>query len=370
MRRQASLPLLIALLLVPCFAEDPAIQWTAFPDSRFHVDGLPWFVENGRELFRLPARFKDTYPRAVWNLAERPTGARIRFRTDSTLFALKLEYPQPPWMKNMHAFGQSGVDLYVGNTYWGNMSADKDAHPGKIYEHVYFNLPEQPRSEREIALYLPVYESVKVIALGLEPHARIHAPRPFALAKPVVFYGTSITQGGCASRPGMNYEAILGRRLNIDFVNLGFSGAGKYEAEVADQVAKIDAACFVLDGSNIAEAADQAKVYGPFVDVIRGRHPKTPILAISPIYSAEELTTPSRKRQQAERRAFTRKFVSGRIAAGDENIYLVEGTDLLGASQSAGLVDGAHPNDLGFQWIADGLMERLARVLALSVDAP
>jgi GDSL-like Lipase/Acylhydrolase family/N-terminus of Esterase_SGNH_hydro-type len=369
-RVRIALLLWIALALTPSFAEDRSIQWTAFPNAQFRVDGLPWLVENGGELFRLPVQFKSTYPRSVWNLAERPTGARIRFRTDSTLVALRLEYPQPPWMKNMHAIGQSGVDLYVGNTYWGNMSADKEARPGKIYEHVYFNLPDQPRSERQITLYLPVYESVKVIALGLDPQAKIKPPQPFALTKPVVFYGTSITQGGCASRPGMNYEAILGRRLNIDFVNLGFSGAGKYEPEVGRQVGKIDAACFVLDGSNIAEASDQAKVYGPFVDLIRARHPKTPILAISPIYSAEELTTPSRKRQLAEKRALTRTFVSSRIAAGDENIYLVEGTDLLGAAQGAGLVDGAHPNDLGFQWIADGLIERLARVLGLSVDAP
>ena len=244
MRHKAALALLIALTLTPCFGEDPPIKWTPFPDAQFSVDGLPWFVENGRELFRLPVQLKDTFPRSVWSLAQSPSGARIRFRTDSTVLAIRLEYPRTPAMNNMHAFGQSGVDLYVGATYWGNMSADKDARPGKIYEHVYFNFPDAPRAEREITLYLPVYEPVKVVALGLDEHAQIKSPRPFALAKPVVYYGTSITQGGCASRPGMNYEAILGRRLNIDFVNLGFSGSGKYEAEVARPVAGIDVSVF------------------------------------------------------------------------------------------------------------------------------
>jgi hypothetical protein len=349
-------------------AADPATKWMSFPDDRLTVNGLPWFAENGQELLRLPAQFKDTYPRSVWQLAQDPTGARIRFRTDSTELGLRLEYPRAPGMRNMSAIGQSGVDLYVGPTYWGNMSAFNDWHPGKIYEEIFFNFPDEPRTQREITLYLPLYEGVKVVAVGLDPDAQVKPPRPYSLGKPIVFYGTSITQSGCVSRPGMGFDAIIGRRLNADFVNLGFSGSGKYEAALAQQVAKIDASCFVMDGSNIAEAADNAKVYGPFVDIIRARHPKTPIVVVSPLYSAEELTMPARKRQQAERRVFTRKFVSDRIAAGDGNIYLVDGTDLIGPSQGAGLVDGTHLNDLGSQWYADVMTRRLASILGLGYE--
>ena len=136
------------------------------------------------------------------------------------------------------------------------------------------DLSTQPRVERDITLYLPLYMPVKVLGIGVDTEARVAPAKPFALAKPVVFYGTSITQGGCASRPGMSYEAILGRRLNIDFVNLGFSGNGLGEPEVARAVAEIDAAGFVLDfGANHKTGEAMREAYAPFLDAVRARHP-------------------------------------------------------------------------------------------------
>jgi lysophospholipase L1-like esterase len=179
----------------------------------------------------------------------------------------------------------------------------------------------------------------------------------------VVFYGTSITQGGCASRSGMSYQAILGRQLNLNHINLGFSGNGKGEAAVARAVAEIDAAAFVLDfAQNNTDVDSLAQVYDPFIGILRERHADTPIVAITPIYAASEATGSKRNEQM---RALIRKVVSRRIAAGDTHLQLVEGTDLLGPSRGDGLVDGTHPNDLGFQWMAEGLAERLRKVLGL-----
>src|SRR5665213_3050369 len=97
------------LLAVTAFcAEPPPLRWIA-PGS-LEVDGLPWFAENKGEYFRLPARSQETFPPSVWNLAKSPSGARLRLHTDSTAIAVRLEYPSPPNMKNMHAFGQTGVD--------------------------------------------------------------------------------------------------------------------------------------------------------------------------------------------------------------------------------------------------------------------
>jgi lysophospholipase L1-like esterase len=352
------------------FAQLPTLKapshWINLPNQQFEVDGLPWYAENHGELFRLPERLKDTYPESVWHLAEDPTGGRIRFRTDSSALAIRLEYPSPPSMPNMQALGQSGVDLYVGNTYWRTAIPDKEAKPGKIYEFVYFNFGDAPRLKREITLYLPLYSGVKVLAIGVDANAVIEQAAPFALPKPVVLYGTSITQGCCASRPGKSFEAIVGRRLNIDFVNLGFSGAGLYEPALADAVAAIDASCYVLDSSNINTAEALGKVLGPFIQIIREKHPLTPILVVSPIYSSEELIWGIRKSNNYDRRELTRKIVSGLIAQGDRNIQLMEGTDLLSPSQGDGLTDGAHPNDLGFEWIANGLSTRLATMLGLN----
>jgi len=341
--------------------QEATVQWMPVTGAKVGVAGLPWFLENKGEFWRLPARSKETFPPAVWNLSLDPTGGRIRFRTDSSTVAIRLEWPRPPGMRNMHAFGQSGVDLYVRDAYWGTAVPDKDAVPGKVYEHVYFR--GQPRAMRDITIYLSLYSPVKVVEIGLDKDAAMEAAAPFATARPVVFYGTSITQGGCASRAGMSYQAILGRKLNVDHVNLGFSGNGKGEAALARAVAEIDAAAYVLDfAQNNATVESLAEVYDPFIGIVRERHPDTPIVAITPIYAAGEATG---GRRNEEMRALIRKVVSRRIAAGDTHLQLVEGPDLLGPSRVDGLVDGTHPNDLGFQWMAEGLVERLRKVLGL-----
>ena len=225
----------------------------------------------------------------MWDLAQQPSGGRIRFRTDSTAVAIRLEYPYQPDSRNLHYFGQAGVDLYANGVYTGTAIPEKGGAPGKVVEFVYFNYPDQPRMEREIALYLPLYIPVKVRGIGLDPASHIRPAKPFALAKPLVFYGTSITQGGCASRPGMSYQAILGRELNLDFVNLGFSGNGRGEPALADAVAAIDAAAYILDFAQNNETAESLQaVYAPFLETIRRKHPETPIVCITPIYAARE----------------------------------------------------------------------------------
>jgi hypothetical protein len=358
MLRLASALLLAAGWIV---AQDTPLHWMPVTSAKVDVAGLPWYQENQTEFWRLPLRSKDSFPKPVWDLALDPTGGRIRFRTNSSTVALRLEWPHPPNMRNMHAFGQSGVDLYVRDTYWGTAVPDKDAVPGKVYEHVYFK--DQPRAMRDITIYLALYSPVKVREIGLDRDATVELATAFAVPAPVVFYGTSITQGGCASRPGMSYQAILGRRVNLNHVNLGFSGNGKGEPALARAVAEIDAAAFVLDfAQNNSDVDSLAQVYDPFIGILRERHPDTPIVSITPIYAAGEATASRRNEQM---RALIRKVVSRRIAAGDTHLQLVEGPDLLGPSRVDGLVDGTHPNDLGFQWMAEGLAQRLRQVLGL-----
>ncbi len=343
------------------FAQDATLRWMPVVSPKIDVAGLPWFQENKGEFWRLPVSGHEAFPKPVWDLAHDPSGGRIRFRTDSSSVALRLEWPHPPGMRNMHSFGQSGVDLYVGDTYWNTAVPDKDATPGKVYEHVYFK--GQKRVMRDITIYLSLYSPVSVREIGLDKDAAVESASPFAVAAPVVFYGTSITQGGCASRPGMSYQAILGRKLNLNHINLGFSGNGKGEAALARAVAALDASVFVLDFAQNNSTVDSLEqVYDPFVGILRERHPDTPIVAITPIYAASELTGSRRNEQM---RDLIRKVVSRRIAAGDNHLQLVEGTDLLGPSRVDGLVDGTHPNDLGFEWMAEGLAGRLRKMLGL-----
>ena len=341
-------------------------RWLTLTNGELEVCGLPWFKENGGQLSRLPVRSKSDFRPAVWSLAQSPSGARVRFRSDTAVLSIRLEYPSAPNMANMHAFGQTGVDLYADGTYLTTVVADGEAKHGKIYEKILFNFSKQPRVERELTLYLPPYKPVNVLGVGVDAGAKVTRARPFAVPKPVVFYGTSITQGGCASRPGLSYEAMLGRELNIDFVNLGFSGNGLGEPEVARAVAEIDAACFVLDfGANHKTSTDLEKVYAPFVEILLARHPQTPMVAVSPIRNANELRDPAIKRERLQMREHIRQVVRQRANDGDTRIYLVEGAELLGPNWGEGLVDGGHPNDLGFRWMADGLAAPLRQALGL-----
>jgi lysophospholipase L1-like esterase len=364
MAARALLALLIAIALSPFGAAQESLRWLQLPGSQLEVDGLPWYPANGGELFRLPVRLKDTFRKPVWELAQSPSGGRIRFRTNSSTLAIRLEYPHPPNMTNMHAFGQTGVDLYVDGVYRSTAIAGKDSNPGFTQEHSFYK--DQPRIDREVTLYLPLYIPARVLGIGLDQEARIQPPKPFAISKPIVFYGTSITQGGCASRSGMSYQAMLGRMLNVDFVNLGFSGNGKGEPEMARTVADIDAAYFVLDfAQNNPTVESLTQVYAPFVETIRSKHADTPILVVTPIYSARESWSKDARLDQM--RELIRQVAARRIAAGDRNLQIVEGTDLIGPSRGDGLVDGTHPNDLGFEWMADGLAGRIAKVLGLKL---
>src|SRR3954454_1350879 len=334
------------------------LSWISPNDPRFEIRGLPWIVENKGEFIRLPYRLKAELPPAVWNLGESPSGARIRFRSNSTRLAIKLAYPSAPNMNNMHAFGQTGVDLYINGSYYSTAIAPKDATYDKPVEHVFFE--KLDRQDRELTLYLPLYKPVKVLGISVDSDAKIARSPAFANDRPVVFYGTSITQGGCASRPGLSYQAILARQLNLDYVNLGFSGNGKGEPEVAKMVVEIDASAFVLDFSQNNPTVDSLReVYEPFLTTIRTKHPKTPIIAITAITASRESERLTQMRQHV------REVANRRIAAGDRLLTLVEGPSLLGPNRLDGLVDGVHPNELGFQWMAEGLAPYLTKALAL-----
>ncbi len=189
-------------------------------------------------------------------------------------------------------------------------------------------------------------------------------PAPYNMPLPVVFYGTSITHGGCASRPGLIYEAILARDLNIDFINLGFSGCGKGERRVAAEMAGIEAACYVLDyGQNNRTVEVLEQVYLPFIEELRKTRPFTPILMSTPIFSSREWWSAEQTAYSNAKREVVRNAYRQRLSAGDGNIHLIEGFDLLSPEDGEGFVDGVHPNDLGFVAMSKAYKKELMRIL-------
>ena len=332
------------------------MDWIAFPDDRFRVDGLYWWPETAPNLWRLPERMKAAAPQAVWELAHQPSGGRIRFTTDAETLGIRLRYPSLAYMNNMPRVGQMGVDLYVDREYW------KPVYPfeSSDVEAVFFE--NMPRQRREICLYLGLYAPVDVRAIGLGEGATIWPPAPFSVEKPVAYYGSSITQGGCASRAGMSYQAIVSRALDLDFINLGFSGSGRGEQALAEAMAEIDASCFVIDFcQNCPTPEFLQDVYAPFLATIRAKRPWTPMVCITPIFSTTEIIGDVKR--LPDMRTVIREVVAKRKAGGDANITLVEGYDLLGPDEREGLVDESHPNDLGFVSMARGLGPVLRRLL-------
>jgi len=264
-------------------------------------------------------------------------------------------------MNNMHAFGQTGVDLYTDGAYRSTAIADEDAKPGKTYEHVYFR--ESPRSWREVTLYLALYKPVKVLSVGVDREAHLEKAGAFALSGPVVFYGTSITQGGCASRPGMSYQAILGRVLNIDFVNLGFPEMEKASRQWPTRSRKsTPPASYSISRRTTARWLRCGKCTRHF-SIGCGR----PMRTRDPghhtdLFDAGGLWRIGERRdaraypasgQPADRRWRSEPATGGR----DRPVGLL-------AERWTG---GRHPSKrLGFQWMAEGLAPRLRRMLKIS----
>lgn len=337
------------------------MNWIPFPDPRLPVFGLPWFEENAPDLFRLPKSWQARFRPPVWDLARSPAGARIRLTSDTSRLAVRLDYGQVGHMNNMHRIGQHAVDAYVDGVFWKN-AAPLEGQP-QIEQELFVGVPRAPRA---IDLYLPLYHPVRVLAVGVDDDAIVAPPAAFALPRPVVFYGSSITQGGCASHSGNSYQAILCRRLNLDHVNLGFSGNGLGEPELAEAMAAIDAAAYVVDyAQNCPTVAAMAETYPPFLAILRRAHPDTPILCITPIGSAAEPWNRGHREGLEAKREVVRRAVAERVAAGDRRITLVEGHSLLGPQQADGIVDMSHPNDLGFWFMANGLERPLAGALGL-----
>lgn len=308
-------------------------------------------------LRRLPARFKDRVRPPVWDLAQSPSGGRIRFRTDSATIGLVAENPAFSNMHHMASVGENGFDLYVGTRYIASAWPDQ---AGKIRAEWGTG---GSRQMQDITIYLPLYKPVTIREISLDAGARLEPATPFAHAKPVVYYGSSITQGGCASNPGGSCQAILGRRLNTDFVNLGFSGNGLGEPELAEIIAGMDAACVVLDFWANPSAEQYAAALPGFVETIRKQQPQVSILVVGPFYFPSEATSPSVAKGQAAKRQTAQDLVKQRSKSGDRRILYVDGLKMLGPDQADGLVDGVHCNSLGFYFNAQGLEPYLRKTV-------
>ena len=333
---------------------DGNYQIISLLDERLRVHGLPWFHEDKPFLGRLPKRLKDKIRPRLWELSERPSGGRIRFKTDSNTIGIQatcFDLARPPHMTGIM---KNGIDLYVNDHYAGSVYPDRK---GNIF--TFWPTIETNPSLHHITLYLPLYGAIRITGILLEQDAHMEAADDFPEIGPVVYYGSSITQGGCASNPGLSYPAILSRRLGVDFINLGFSGNGLGDPEIARLITEIDCSAVVLDYWANPAPEDYKQSLPYFVDIIRTQHKNIPILIISPFYTLKQKFSHTEKRQIAF------EFVQQRRAEGDFKLIFVEGKAMISEETAYGLVDGTHANSLGFWLCANALAPILQEALAL-----
>ena len=344
-------------------ANDKEWQWISPMQSPVQISGLPWIAEE-KIYRRLPQNPQWPLPPAVDSLANCTAGAQMRFETDSRRLSIRVVLAAPASMYHMPATGQCGFDCYIGapgqQRYFSTTKYD---HKQAEYEVVMFD--SDNADLKNITLNFPLYQGVKEVSIGIEPNAKISAPPQYEDGGNVIFYGTSITQGGCASRPGMAFTNILSRRINREFVNLGFSGNGKGEPELAYIINEIpDVACYVLDyDANVTSVEAMQQTLPEFIRILREDHPETPILVISRVPAANEFYDNAALEKRLGKAKVQRDTVSLLQSQGDQNVSFLSGEDLMGDDYLEATVDGSHPTDLGFWLMANSLEPVIKKLL-------
>lgn len=330
-------------------------------DEPFRLYGL-CRADGETDYKRLPADFAQNLGNpSVAVMYNRTTGIRVRFKTDSNRIVLKCVQKEQVNIPHIAVTCSSCFDLYADGQYCnvfrpgidanGKYSDDKSMDGGYQSGYVF----KGERKLRELLIHFPLYNSVEEVYIALEEDAQVLPPEEYKHTGPVVFYGSSITQGACASHPGNCYVNILSRRRGFDFVNLGFSGGCFGEIEFAGYIPKLKPSVLVMDYDHNSPLAQLTERHEAFFLEFRKHCPDTPVVFI---------TAADRTLGTQARRNVIYKTYENAVAAGDGNVYYIDGSEIY---QEPGVdactVDNAHPNDLGFWFMANRIEKTLADIL-------
>ncbi len=310
------------------------IEFYNIDEKPFCVYGV--FKENGKYR-RMPENVAKSISDGVYALHTNTSGGRVRFATDSNYIAIHTEMNGLGKMPHFAFTGSMGFDLYVDNKYEKTFVPPIDMENG--YESV---VDITGGNIKEITINFPLYSDVSEIYIGLQNHSVVKEAIPYKNSEPIVYYGSSITQGGCASRPGMSYPAIISRQFDCDYINLGFSGSAKAEDEIAEYIKGLNMSIFVYDYDHNAPTVEHLfKTHEKMFTKIREANPKLPIIIMSrPKHSLTD--------EENRRYSIIEKTYKNAVSAGDENVYFISGKELTKFCENDGTVDNCHPTDFGF----------------------
>ncbi|MEJ2702093.1 MAG: SGNH/GDSL hydrolase family protein [Sedimentisphaerales bacterium] len=367
----AGFVLIVLICALPAVASakstDPAVEETdglSWYDLRdLGVEGKGW-IDTRSFYDRLPAKAEDVVRQPIWSLSHDSAGMCVRFITDANEIQARWELRSKGLaMSHMPATGVSGLDLYVKmDGQWKWLAVGR---PTQFPVNSVTLVKGIPAGTREYFLYLPLYNGVLSVEIGVPEGSTLGKAAPYPKDhKPIVFYGTSITQGGCASRTGMVHTALLGRRFGYPVINLGFSGNGRMEPAMADLFAELDPSVYVLDCLPNMNGQMVAERVAPFVKKLRKAHPDTPILLVEDRTYSDAFLVASLRQNNADNRRELRRAYAGLKAEGVEHLYYLPGDRLLRDDlDNLATVDGSHPTDLGFMRQTDAFYEALEPIL-------
>ncbi len=344
----------VAIALQVVAAKIDSMEFHAARDLRIVGKG---FTDTESFYDRLPASVKEGCREELWTLSTNSAGMAVRFRTNSTSIAVKWTVRQQMNMGHMTTIGIRGVDLYrLTSEGWRHVNSGRPSTKSKENSSV---LIENMASEyAEYMLYLPLYDGVSDVQIGVDSGAEIAQPiDPSPRAdRTVVFYGSSIMQGGCANRPGMCSTSIISRDMDFEAINLGFSGNARCDLYIAEAMARLNPTVFFLDFVPNCTADMIKERAVKFIEIIRKAHPTTPIIMIDS-YKFPTLQWDSKQRIQWEAKTAEVRKVAEHFKR-DKNFYFYEGESYNDDECS---VDGAHLTDLGFKAMADHYQKLLKK---------
>ncbi len=319
--------------------------------SPFKIHGV--FYEDGK-FRRMPQAIAQKVSQGVHTLHANTAGGRVRFRTDSPYIAIHAQMSGIGKMSHFALCGSAGFDLYAGNQFYDSFIPPFDIQDG--YEGV-INFPSAEM--RDIIIHFPLYSNVDRLYIGLKSTASLLPPKPYRIEEPIVYYGSSITQGGCASRPGTAYQGFVSRALDADFVNLGFAANAKAEEDMAAYIQTLSMSAFVYDYDHNAPTVEHlSATHERMFLEIRRQQPHLPIIMMSrpkAFYNQEE----------EARFAIIKATYENAIAKGDTNVYLIDGRTLMQIAHAEGTVDLCHPTDLGFFSMAQALIKQFKHIFQI-----
>ena len=306
-------------------------------EAPFSLHGI---IRGENCFYRMPPDIAKTVSPSVDWLNYNTAGGRIRFATSSPYVAIFVKYKSVSKMPHFAFCGSIGFDLYADNLYIGTFQPRVDTTD--TLESI-VNIPGE--GMRDITLNFPLYSSVSEIYLGLDKDATVGAAKPYSNEKPIVYYGSSITQGGCASRPGNSYEAMISRKYNVDHRNFGFSGNCKGEAVLARYFSELDISVFVCDyDHNTPNAEHLEATYFPFYEEFRKKQPNTPYIMVTRTDCLWNAPAYVERCRDIIHNAYLKAKEQG-----DENVYFIDGGNIFAGEQRGScVVDGGHPTDIGF----------------------